>query len=224
MEAYPDLDISKSKDLAYTAFKEQDVLTYELFLKDWSGTGKRFDTVYEAVKDIRVPSKEKAKKIFDDVWNNDPTYKKELTKTLFERYTETGMSPVDADIRIKKELSQDPFSRGMYALVRKGKDSEKLVDKFKSLGYDALEDYFDKGTIADNPLILLDPSSSVRKTGERRVTQTIKNAHKLRLNQLDGEPLQWLGQKELDKLIKISGNSDTKKKLNRIRMHNTPFI
>ena len=49
------------------------------------------------------------------------------------------------------------------------------------MGYSAIEDYHDKGSFADSPIILLNPSSSVVKRGEDLVTESMKRIAEVKL-------------------------------------------
>lgn len=184
MTAYKDIDFSKISDPTYVSYKRKDVLTYMTQLKDWSGTGERYDVSLRATKDIRIPSKDKAQKIFDELWKSDSQYKDSLQNTIQKTYTEllkkqnpfASSDAIDAAAKrmSSRDISKDPFKMGIYSIVRKGDDTKTLVEKFKQHGYDAIEDYFDKGTFTDSPVILFDPSSTVVKTGEQFVTDFMK--------------------------------------------------
>lgn len=184
------IDFSKVKSPTYAAFKEKDVLTYMSQLKDWTGTGKRYDVTFKAVKDIRMPSKEKAREIFEELWTKDPKYKVELKKTLTDTYTELYIKQyktmgLEVDPSFVRRAAMDQVSRetssmdsafdsAIYSVVRRGSDTKRFIGELSKRGYDAIEDYFDKGTMADSPIILFDPSSSVVKTGEKEVTSAMK--------------------------------------------------
>lgn len=63
-------------------------------------------------------------------------------------------------------VEQDPFSRGMYTLVKGGKDADLFYAELRKEGYNAVRDYFDSpvpGTkmlknsyISDHATIILD--------------------------------------------------------------------
>lgn len=174
MEGKAGLDITKSNKLAYMAYKKDDVRKYMTLLKDWSGTGERYDTVYKALEDITVPSKKKVEKIFNELWEKDSTYRNQLKETLVNTYiSEFKYSKKQATEIIEKEIKRDPFFAGIYSLVRKGEDSEKLQKALMNKGYSAIEDYFDKGHFTESPLVMLD-TSKVTKTGEKFVTKRME--------------------------------------------------
>lgn len=125
-----------------------------------------------ADKNIRIPSEKTARKIVQDLYRNDAEYRTALQGTLTKAYMQTAGLPEDlAKFVATDKMTSDPFGSAIYAMVRQGADSKKLTQKLIDAGYDAIEDYFDKGSFSESPLILLDPSSSVRKTGEVRVNK-----------------------------------------------------
>lgn len=179
MEAAAGIDITSEDRTAYMAYKKQDVATYMTLLRDWSGTGERYDTQYEALIDLRIPTKKKAQQIFDDLYRSNPRYRQALQDTLIETYRKLipggkTMSKTLIQGYIDYEFGGDRFAEGMYAFVRRGEDSKILRDTLRRCGFDAIEDYFDKGVMTESPLILLDPKSSVRKTGEQFVDKALK--------------------------------------------------
>ena len=198
MTAYKDIDFSKVTDPTYVSYKEKDVLTYMTQLKDWSGTGERYDVELKAVKDLVAPSRSKAERIFNKLWDNDPEYREKLSETLQKTLYDLRYGKRSAaDTRmlgekwkraimdeVEEGLEKDPFRWGMYTIVRKGDDSKTLINEFKKYGYNAIEDYWDKGDFTDSPLILFDPSSSVVKTGETLVTKAMKQMAETRLQEL----------------------------------------
>ena len=163
----------------YVTVNDSDRASYGLFLKDWSGTGKRYDVTLKATKDILAPSDAKARKIFDKVWNENPEYKNELEKTLTGAYAKLlNKSPDDPYVRVQVKLSmKDPFDAGMYAFVKQGRDSEMLTDAYKKAGYSALVDYFDRGSMGKQPMILFDAASDTVKIGEQFVDEILQNEY-----------------------------------------------
>ena len=159
----------------YVTINDSDRASYGIFLKDWSGTGKRYDVTLKATKDILAPSDAKARKIFDKVWNENPEYKKELEKTLTSAYAKLlKTSPDSYDVKMQVKLDmKDPFSAGMYAFVKQGRDSEMLTNAYKKAGYSALVDYFDRGSLGKQPMILFDAASDTVKVGERFVDEIL---------------------------------------------------
>ena len=167
-------DLSKTVGKrTYVTVNDADRGAYALFLRDWSGTGDRYDVTLKATKDIVAPSDERAKKIFKEVYDSDPTYREELKKSLTKAFTSVlGPMADDDDIRQKTEtMLSDPFGAGMYAFVRQGKDSDILTEAYTKAGYNAIVDYFDRGSLGKQPMILFDAAGSTTKTGERLIKE-----------------------------------------------------
>lgn len=166
MSAYGGLDYSEAKKPMYLSFRKEDVATYMTLLRDHSRTGKRYDVVFEAVEDLKLPTKKKAIQVFEDLWNNDPKYKNEVRDSLIDALVSKGLSRKEAVVEASMCLNTDPFKWSIFSIVRGNVDSEKLIDKLKSLGYNAIEDYFDKGEFSKSPIIAFNPSKSLVNRGE----------------------------------------------------------
>lgn len=88
-------------------------------------------------------------------------------------------------VAAEKDMQSDTFRMGIYSIVRRESDSKQLIERFASKGYDAIEDYFDKGAFTESPIILFNPATSVVKTGETLVTEAMKQAARQRLDTLN---------------------------------------
>lgn len=174
MSAYANVDYSKATKPLYVSYKDADVASYMLLLKDWHKTGKRYDVTLEAMKDIRIPSKEKARALFEELWADDPEYKHQLQKTLVEAYKKLGASELYAKAQAAQDIGTDPFKAAMYSVVKGQEDTQKWIGLLQKHGYDAITDYFDAGVMADAPLIVFDPAGTLQKTGEQFVTRQLK--------------------------------------------------
>lgn len=174
MSAYADVDYSKATKPLYVSYKDADVASYMLLLKDWHKTGERYDVTLEAIKDIRIPSKEKAQALFKELWTKDPQYKQQLQKTLIEAYEKLGASREMAKLQATADISADPFKAAMYSVVKGREDTQKWIGLLQKHGYDAIIDYFDQGVMAESPLIVFDPAGTLQKTGEQFVTKQLK--------------------------------------------------
>ena len=192
MSAYSDIDFSKVNTPTFASYKEKDVLTYMTKLGDFNNTGKRYDVALEAIKDIRMPSEDKARKVFEELWKTDKSYRKDLEQSLLDMYTDIlkrriGEDELSQDFKnlaaskVRTILRDDPFNGAIEAIARQGNDSKTLISRFVDLGYSAIEDYHDKGSFADSPIILLNPSSSVVKRGEDLVTESMKRIAEVKL-------------------------------------------
>lgn len=168
-----DFDLKKTAGKAlYTTFKESDAAVYRQLLGDWSHTGKRYEVTMEAVNEIRMPSDVKAIEIFNRLWETKPEYKESVIDTI----QRVSMLPRES---AKMIVEQDPFSRGMYTLVKGGKDAEMFYAELRKEGYNAVRDYFDSpvpGTgmlrdsyISDHATIILDAVKDLKVTDISKV-------------------------------------------------------
>lgn len=191
MSAYADIDYTKATKPLYVSFKPTDVAIYKLVLKDWSGTGKRYDVTFKALKDLRIPSKQKAREIFEELWRSDPKYRQTLEKTVTDAYIKLGMNPVMARQKVLLDLSNDPFSVAIYSIVKGKEDTTTYLSKVRDAGYDAITDYFDAGSFTDHPLIILDPAQTIQKTGETFVDRRDKLKTLEDLRDMGVDALSW---------------------------------
>lgn len=177
MEGYKDQDITKRKGLAYVAGLDDDVTIYKYLLTDFHGTGERFDTAYEITSSLKIPSRDKVESIFKDLIKNDPEYRVALDDAVYEAWQH--VSPVanafskegflDLKYPLRKESGYD-FKTMMWAMVQPGEATNRAIEEFQRLGYQALIDYHDvDDAVTRKPLIILDPSKTLRKIGEERV-------------------------------------------------------
>lgn len=185
MSAYADVDYSQATKPLYTSFDKVDVATYMTRLKDWHGTGERYDVTLKALEDIKIPSKKHAEEIFQELWDSDPSYQKQLQETITYAYKKIldknpryRMQKLNtlaiAQRQAKVDIQMDPFKSAMYSIVKGKDDSKKLLGFYQARGYQAIIDYFDQGDMAKSPLIVLDPSKTLQKQGEVFVTKEVK--------------------------------------------------
>ena len=226
MEGVAGRDISKETGITYGAYKPKDRAVYMTMLADWAGTGKRYDATYEAIKDLKISTEQKARQIFDALWKENPQYQEALRDTLVaEARRQNPLLGLCSPDYIEKAFRQalgergnDNFYVGVYAMVKRRKDSDILTKALKDAGYDALHDYHDIGDkLAQAPIILLDPQSGVIKKGETEVTRalktnTLKNLLKAGVTELPTH------MEELAALNNKNGNIDINKLLTRIRV------
>lgn len=155
-----DFDLKKTAGKAmYTTFKETDAAVYRQLLGDWSHSGERYEVTMKALNEIRMPSDVKAIEIFNRLWETNPEYKESIIDTI----QRVSLLPRES---AKLIVEQDPFSRGMYSLVKGGKDADIFYAELRKEGYNAVRDYFDSpvpGTrmlkdsyISDHATIVLD--------------------------------------------------------------------
>lgn len=165
---FEDFDLSKYDSTGmYTSFTKADRVAYRQLLKDWSGTGKRYDVALELQKDIKVPAKSTVEEVVNNLHKNKK-YTTELEKTLIDAYKDLGLTEYSAKSEAKR-MMKNPFDASMYAIVRDREDTKMLKEELKKKGYDALLDYFDKGSLAEAPLILFDAQNDLSVKSQEKV-------------------------------------------------------
>lgn len=172
MTGFKGFDLQKTVgQRTYVTVNDSDRAAYALFLRDWHGTGERYDVTLKATKDIIAPSDNKARAIFKKVYDENPEYKKELEKTLVEAYAKLMYKPRShPDVQdAVKDMLKDPFRAGMYSFVRQNRDADILTKSYQEAGYNAIVDYFDRGSLGKQPMILFDAAGSTTKTNERLI-------------------------------------------------------
>ena len=90
--------------------------------------------------------------------------------------------------RQTEQMLKDPFGAGMYAFVRQGKDADILTEAYTKRGYNAIVDYFDKGSLGKKPMILFDAAGSTTVAGERLIKKGSKFVDRV----TEGEYLGYL--------------------------------
>ena len=179
--AFKDFDLNKVTGPLYATHKELDTKIYRAFLKDWNETGERYDVSLKTLHDISAPSERKTRKIIAQLFQDDEKFLPELAKT----YTDFAYKDTPGFIkkRLYKEVEKqfgslsdkdEQFKMAMWSVVREGYARDKITEAVKKEGYNAMIDYFDKGSMSDSPLILLDPKRDLVKTGEEFVSEMQK--------------------------------------------------
>lgn len=176
-------DYSKITDPTYTSYLERDVKTYRSnFRRPGMDQNNMYDITFEAIEDIKAPSYNEAVKIFDEYTKQHPEFMDRLKNSIANNYAtspryankgytiETALKLAEDDLN-----SKTPFFNAMRSIVFKDGATNEMVEYYKSKGYNAIEDYVDKGLIAESPLIILDPSKSLQKVGESFVSKEIIN-------------------------------------------------
>ena len=139
----------KLHEVFYVAKGKHDMNRYKGLLgkQRQELTGQAYLMKLEAVSDIKVASKEKARKAFGDLMNNDKDFRRSFgfgdrsftTKEINKMYETFNRQIVD------RNMPQDSVN--------------KFYDKLKSAGYGAIQDVNDmdySGYKAKNPLIVFD--------------------------------------------------------------------
>ena len=116
--------------------------------------------------DVKVASKDKAAKVFGDLYKNDPDFRKAVAGNVKVHFNGSSNRVKDinnlSDRNIKKMYEN--FNAGLINIRNSGSGADKkYYDKLKSLGYGAIQDVNDmkySGYNAKNPLIIFDNSGS----------------------------------------------------------------
>lgn len=123
--------------------------------------------VYSAKKDLKVA---KGQEVTDYILK---TYGNKTIREVYESSKNIDSlllgqikSKKDKNMYTALENQQDIYEKFVKNTMKKNVD--KIADEFKKKGYDAIVDIEDSG-VANYPIILLDPSSSVKKVSEERI-------------------------------------------------------
>ena len=155
-------------------------------------TGHAYMMKLEAASDIKVASREKARKAFGDLMNNDKDFRSSLgfgdrsftTREINRIYDEFNRQLVD------RSMPKDPVN--------------KFYDKLKSAGYGAIQDVNDmdySGYKAKNPLIVFDNAGgniSVKSVEEMTDMDGMGRAY-------TKEMLKAAGEMQIDNLLGQEG-------------------
>lgn len=140
----------KLHDVFYVAKDEKDMRRYEYMLGKArkNATGHAYMMKLEAQGDVRIASLAKCRNTFQDLYQNDADFKRNVREYVPDI---VGMS---------KNKQYDYFNKALVNMH--GTDvSKKFYDKLKTAGYGAIQDINDmkfSGYHAKNPLIVFDNS------------------------------------------------------------------
>lgn len=156
----------KLHDTFYASKGDRDNKRYEglLGLTRKAQTGKAYLMQLEASGDIKVASKDKASKIFGDLYKNDPEFRDAVKDSVSQHLSGKNKVNVDnlSDRNIRKMYEN--FNSALIDIRTSGSGADaKFYDKLKSLGYGAIQDINDmkySGYNAKNPLIVFNNSKN----------------------------------------------------------------
>lgn len=157
----------KLHDMFYVAHDKKDVRRYEnmLGMARKQSTGHAYLMKLQASDDVKVASKDKARKAFGDLYKNDSEFRKSVEEHVSSHFA--GRNKVTninnlSDRNIRKMY--DNFNSNlMYIRDEKSGADKKFYGKLKSMGYGAIQDINDmkfSGYNAKNPLIVFDNSKN----------------------------------------------------------------
>lgn len=184
----------KLHEVFYVAKGKHDMNRYKglLGFTRAQQTGHAYMMKLEAASDIKVASREKARKAFGDLMNNDKDFRSSLgfgdgsftTREINRMYEEFNRQLVD------RSMPQDSV--------------HKFYDKLKSAGYGAIQDVNDmdySGYKAKNPLIVFDNAGgniSVKSVEEMTDMDGMGRAY-------TKEMMKALGEAKIDNLLGKEG-------------------
>jgi hypothetical protein len=157
----------KLHDTFYVAQGKHDMKRYENMLGACRQrqTGHAYMMKLEATSDIKVASRDKARKVFGELYKTDPEFKKAVAPFVKEHYGgRNRIINLDdvSDRNIKKMY--DNFNTGIVEKsMRDSGADQKFYAKLKSAGYGAIHDINDmkySGYNAKKPLIVFDNSKN----------------------------------------------------------------
>ena len=184
----------KLHEVFYVAKGKHDMNRYKglLGFTRAKQTGHAYMMKLEAASDIKVASREKARKAFGDLMNNDKDFRSSLgfgdrsftTREINRIYDEFNRQLVD------RSMPKDPVN--------------KFYDKLKSAGYGAIQDVNDmdySGYKAKNPLIVFDNAGgniSVKSVEEMTDMDGMGRAY-------TKEMLKAAGEMQIENLLEEEG-------------------
>ncbi len=151
----------------YVAQGKHDMKRYENLLGACRQrqTGHAYMMKLEATSDIKVASRDKARKVFGELYKTDPEFKKAVAPFVKEHYgARNRIFNLDdvSDRNIKKMY--DNFNTGIVEpSMRASGADQKFYAKLKAAGYGAIHDINDmkySGYNARKPLIVFDNSNN----------------------------------------------------------------
>ena len=154
----------KLHDVFYASEGEHDNQRYKglLGMTRKNQRGHAYLMELEASKDIRVASKEKAAKVFEDLYKNDPEFRLSVRDNVRQHFG--GKNKVDPSNLSKRNIRKmyENFNAGLIDIRIEGSGADtKFYKQLKKAGYGAIQDINDmkySGYKAKNPLIIFDNS------------------------------------------------------------------
>jgi hypothetical protein len=188
----------------YTAYKKGDTEKYKgLYgnqLTRWGGQAHNMKLTADA--DVKVVSRDKASKVFADLYKNDSEFRDAFQKSN-EAMRENDPSPVRKKIKdiaagkmTDKQLQRQGYDAFNIGLVNHDENGNKAASKFysklKSMGYDAVEDINDKkysGYKAKHAVIVFNRKDKISVSDVQKMTndQVVSNMKKVYNKQLASE-------------------------------------
>jgi hypothetical protein len=143
-------------------------------------TGEAYVMKLMASKDVKVASKDKCRKVFNELMKTDPDFKKAV-----------GLH-VPGIGGLSKKAQYDRFNQALVEMRNQGPD-KAFYAKLKAAGYGAIQDINDmkfSGYAAKNPLIVFDNSSgNIGVKSVKKIAEDLGRAGSKELGKAMGETL-----------------------------------
>lgn len=204
----------KLYDMFYAAKGKHDVQRYKgmLGMTRQQQTGEAYLMKLKAAGDVKVASKENARKVFEQLYKEDPEFKKAVSG--YAKIHFTGQNRVDIDNLSKrnmKKMYENFNSALLHIRADESGADKKFYNALKAKGYGAIQDINDmkfSGYSAKNPLIIFDNSKNnimvesvtklenMRKEGMKEYAKAQREvANSIRLPALGGVTAAYLTSK-----------------------------
>lgn len=179
----------KLHDVFYASKGEHDNKRYKNLLgfARKNQTGQAYIMKLQANEDIKIASKDKAAKIFGELYKNDPEFKREVADQVSSHFN--GRNRINNINNVSNKNIKKMYENFNANLVINNKSNESSVNKFyskmKSAGYGAIQDINDmkySGYSAKNPLIIFDNSNKnimVKSVSELKDNSAVKATKEL---------------------------------------------
>lgn len=178
-----DLSSKSLSGSQYATYLKDDYVTYRSLFGH--NVKNNYDVVFKATEEIKAPSFNEANNIFNKFIAENPSYKNELRESLIKTRMNYFLDPVSyekAAMEIDSEMNDSLFKSAVHGLVnRDSKTTKQLINLYQQKGYNAIEDYVDKGVRTQSPLYIFDMDKSTTQVGKTLMTDYLK--------ELDGIPI-----------------------------------
>lgn len=181
----------------YASTGKHDNKRYEnlLGMARKQSTGHSYLMNLQANKDIKVASKDKATKVFEDLYKNDSDFRNSVQDHVKKHFA--GRNPVrDTNDLSKRNIKKmyDNFNSGLPFMRQEGTGADKkFYDKLKKAGYGAVQDINDmkfSGYSARNPLIVFDnKDNNIMVKQVRELTDNVNKKGTTELLKATGETM-----------------------------------
>lgn len=195
MTGFKDYDLSQAGDAIYTSFTDADRDTYRSMLVDHFETGEWIEATLKATDTLKAPSKEKTKAIIDELMKQDDFLDKIADAVSDGDWAQKAINKY----QLENATDEQKFYTAIYSLVKRDSAAAKAIkEKVKAEGYSAIIDFYDKATLADAPLIVLDPDKTLEKVGEQKITKVMKKVALENVKNAENHPSQERAKEFLD--------------------------